>query len=348
MSDLKGDTSDYDYEDDVEYTDDEKLIERLSDSVPDFEYWTKMPFWTLDESVALFLGKDPEIVTWDIVHDYVDCHYSSDLCAEYAKLKALLSRALEAHELEKSNSPATLLAWAEIRNVKVPEALKVQMNKPRESVFYKCSADFEHWAKMPFWTLDESIALLLGKDPKAVTWNTMLMCSEQNYASDLARDYTRLRTLLLRALEAKELEESNSPATFLAWAKIKDLKIPEALQQAVEQQNQSPTKEDVQVQEIEALKVQIIGLQNRMAELEELEASIFDESRPTYAPELPIAVRAHAALSKSWEQGSSVKNQIMVWVKQFYSALSESARERIGMVSNWDKSGGSPITPSKS
>ena len=77
-------------------------------------------------------------------------------------------------------------------------------------------------------------------------------------------------------------------------------------------------------------------------------SSIFDENRPTYAPELPIAVRAHAALSKNWEQGSSVKNQIMVWVKQFYSALSESARERIGMVSNWDKSGGSPVTPSKS
>jgi hypothetical protein len=185
MSDLKGHTTDY--EDDVEYTDDEKLIERLSDSVPDFEYWTKMPFWTLDESIALLLGKDPEIVTWDIVRDYVDYHYSSDLCAEYAKLRTLFLRALERHELEESNSPATLLAWAEIRNIKVPAALEQQMNQPKQSVFYKCPADFEHWSKMPFWTLDESIALLLNKNPAIVTWDRILMCSEHAYASDLCR-----------------------------------------------------------------------------------------------------------------------------------------------------------------
>ncbi len=209
-------------------------------------------------------------------------------------------------------------------------------------------ADFEYWLKMPFWTLDESIALLLDKDPEMVTWNVVRAYVAYYYSSDVCTEYAKLRALLLRALEVKELEESNSPATFLAWAKTKDLKIPEALQQAVEQQNQSPTKEDLQAQEIEDLKSQIKELQNRVAELEELEASIFDESRPTYAPELPIAVRSHQVISKDWEEGSSVKNQLMVWVKQFHSALSESARERIGMVSNWDKSGGSPVTPSKS
>lgn len=154
-------------------------------------------------------------------------------------------------------------------------------------------ADFEYWLKMPFWTLDEGNALLLDKDPEMITWNVVCAHVAYYYSSDVSTKYEKLRTLLLRALEAKELEESNSPATFLAWAKIKDLKIPEALQQQMARRNQSPMKEDVQAQEIEALKVQITGLQNRMAELEELEASIFDESRPTYAPELPIAVRAH-------------------------------------------------------
>ncbi|MBP9729452.1 MAG: hypothetical protein KBD23_04880 [Gammaproteobacteria bacterium] len=344
MSDLKEGAVEYDLDD----VDIDKQLDRLSESKADFEYWVNMPFWTLDESIALFLDKDPKIVTWDTVGAYVNYHYSSDLCEEYAKLRMLFLRALEARELQEYNSPMTLLAWAKIRNLKVPEALQRQMNQRKKLVLYECPADFEHWTKMPFWTLYESIALLLDKDPKTMTWKGILACSDQHYSSDLCSEYTKLRTLLLRALEAKELEESNSPATFLAWAKIKDLKIPEALQQKMARRNQSPTKEDLQAQEIEDLKSKIKGLQDRVAELEELEASIFDESRPTYAPELPIAVKAHQAISQDWEEGSSVKNQLMVWVKQFYSALSESARERIGMVSNWDKIGGSPVTPSKS
>lgn len=31
-------------------------------------------------------------------------------------------------------------------------------------------ADFGHWAKMSYWTLDECVALSLGKDPKTVNW----------------------------------------------------------------------------------------------------------------------------------------------------------------------------------
>lgn len=35
------------------------------------------------------------------------------------------------------------------------------------------SADFDHYCKMAYWTLDECVALSLGKDPKRVNWKVV-------------------------------------------------------------------------------------------------------------------------------------------------------------------------------
>ena len=37
----------------------------------DFEYWSKCAYWTLDEAIALSLGKAPQIVSWEKVKGYV-------------------------------------------------------------------------------------------------------------------------------------------------------------------------------------------------------------------------------------------------------------------------------------
>jgi hypothetical protein len=36
----------------------------------DFEHWSKFAYWTLDEAIALSLGKTPQIVTWEEVKEY--------------------------------------------------------------------------------------------------------------------------------------------------------------------------------------------------------------------------------------------------------------------------------------
>ena len=43
------------------------------------------------------------------------------------------------------------------------------------------NADFDYYCKCPYWTLDEAIALSLGKDPVKVNWNTV--CSLRNSTS---------------------------------------------------------------------------------------------------------------------------------------------------------------------
>ena len=36
----------------------------------DFDHWSKAEHWSLDEAIALVLGKAPEIVSWDKIKAY--------------------------------------------------------------------------------------------------------------------------------------------------------------------------------------------------------------------------------------------------------------------------------------
>jgi hypothetical protein len=92
------------------------------------------------------------------------------------------------------------------------------------------NADFVYWSKVAFWTLDEAIALSFGKNPKVVSWDKLKSLTE---VSPFARNYSQLRELALRAVQVKQLQPSEWPAAFLAWAKRMDISYPEALEQNV-------------------------------------------------------------------------------------------------------------------
>ncbi len=72
----------------------------------------------------------------------------------------------------------------------------------------------------------------------------------------------------------------------------------------------------------------------------------FDESDPCYALELDIALKAWKAVSVSYEEsvGKKPKALIEKWLEKNYPKLTNSARERISTVVNWDKTGGAPKT----
>src|SRR4051812_39251051 len=53
------------------------------EATADFGYWAMMPSWTLDEAVALSLGKSPAVVRWENVSPLVSSSYR--LPAEYAR-----------------------------------------------------------------------------------------------------------------------------------------------------------------------------------------------------------------------------------------------------------------------
>src|SRR4051812_28861475 len=44
----------------------------LPHAAADLEHWSKMEHWSLDEAVALAMGKAPEIVSWDKIKAFKD------------------------------------------------------------------------------------------------------------------------------------------------------------------------------------------------------------------------------------------------------------------------------------
>lgn len=71
----------------------------------------------------------------------------------------------------------------------------------------QAEADFAHWGKMEYWTSDEALALLLGKDPRIVSRSAMkrelspgieeLFFDRPAEKSDFVRSYENLRQLSL-------------------------------------------------------------------------------------------------------------------------------------------------------
>ena len=76
-------------------------------------------------------------------------------------------------------------------------------------------ADFAYWAAMGHWALDESVALLLGREPSKASWGAVYTCVK---VSDFARQFERLRNLALRAPELAYGQHAVEPVKVIAWA----------------------------------------------------------------------------------------------------------------------------------
>jgi hypothetical protein len=207
-------------------------------------------------------------------------------------------------------------------------------------------ADFKHWGKMPYWTLDECVALLLGQDPTYVNWDIAKDYQEWPYTTELSLNYAKLRALILRANKNQEITDPITPAVFLKWAESRDLEIPSELIQQIGIVKRKQFLLDEETQEILRKKEEeISALKKRIQELESLIWDGFDENQSTYSKELAIAVKAHGAISKNWKKGSSIKQQITLWLETHYPKLMNEEKERIAKICNWQKSGGAPSTP---
>jgi hypothetical protein len=104
--------------------------------------------------------------------------------------------------------------------------LAEQASKKEAAKFYNqrsAMADLDHWAKAAYWTLDEALALLLGREPNVLTVQAVqkelagsprLLLSEAVSPSPFIAQYLRLRNLAVRALEGARLV----PASVVEWA----------------------------------------------------------------------------------------------------------------------------------
>jgi hypothetical protein len=91
-----------------------------------FDYWSKMAHWTLDEAVALSFGKAPELVNWPAMSKYLQL---SRFAVEYQRRRELVVRAVPWKQLFDPVLPTIFLAWAKRNEIDVSAALVAEVAK---------------------------------------------------------------------------------------------------------------------------------------------------------------------------------------------------------------------------
>ena len=86
----------------------------------DFEHWASASFWSLDEVAALSFGKNPRIVTWEIVSSLMKI---SPFAKTFADRRDLVHRVGVMGQLAKQTAPSVVLAWAERMRFPIPAEL---------------------------------------------------------------------------------------------------------------------------------------------------------------------------------------------------------------------------------
>ena len=219
------------------------------------------------------------------------------------------------------------------------------------------TADFDHWSKAAYWSHDEGIALIFGKEPKVVNWGKLESIVG---ISKFAYEYGRVRDLAIRSKAVKELPDPAIPGLFLGWARRMELNPPTELLEQVRKRGQPIGDFYDRYEELrdeansllegneklaaanKTLQADNEQLAARLADLES-KTWEFDEDAETYPRELDIAVQAWVAVSKAGGGSGTPKQRIADWLDKNYPTkeeLSGDARKRIAILANWEKTGG--------
>ncbi|MGH6854785.1 MAG: hypothetical protein ACREDX_06615 [Aestuariivirga sp.] len=70
-------------------------------------------------------------------------------------------------------------------------------------------ADFEHWSKAAYWSIEEAVALSLGREPKVVHWKSV---ASYRQVSKFAQDYKNRRDLARGAAVPRSHHRQHSGA----------------------------------------------------------------------------------------------------------------------------------------
>jgi hypothetical protein len=117
----------------VEWEESQRFF-NLPNAKADFEVWSLMVTWDLDQTTALILNKEPSMVRWDEVQDHVQV---SRFAKQYAQVRAFLAGA----NLQFPVRPTVFLAFAQARRVHVPEELFERLQANPESLTQGSTAE---------------------------------------------------------------------------------------------------------------------------------------------------------------------------------------------------------------
>jgi len=103
--------------------DDQKRFFNLPDAAADYEYWSKMAHWTLDEALALSFGKNPKVVTWKRLEKIMS--YTSPFVRKYERTRELALRAVTWKKLYDPVLPTIFINWVKENEILFPDELAV-------------------------------------------------------------------------------------------------------------------------------------------------------------------------------------------------------------------------------
>jgi hypothetical protein len=146
-----------------------------------------------------------------------------------------LERALGAQERDRYRLELRMLAADEFDALYQAEcALALEEAQREENARFfnlpHTAADFAYWSKMEHWSLDEAVALAMGKAPEFVSWEKI---KAFNGISPFVGQYARLRDLAQRATTWQKLFDPVLPAIFIKWAEDNEIALPVELRENV-------------------------------------------------------------------------------------------------------------------
>lgn len=126
------------------------------------------------------------------------------------------------------------------------EKKRAEYEKLRTPVWMRPGADdvdYELCLKMECWSIEEGVALLLGKNPKIVT-NSEVMDSRLISDADIEfkRQYDAIMESAFRSVNIERLKEFNTPQNFIQWAKDRNITIPGDLEANIQPNSTSCDK----------------------------------------------------------------------------------------------------------
>jgi len=117
-----------------------KEDKELFGSAADFDHWSRMADWTLDQAIALSFGRAPELVNWPKVQSHV--HWSV-FAREYSKVRDRALSFVRWRQLYDPVLPTLFLAWARRDGLDVPKELTDRI-EARGNVIADWKDLFEH------------------------------------------------------------------------------------------------------------------------------------------------------------------------------------------------------------
>lgn len=97
-------------------------------------------------------------------------------------------------------------------------------------------ARFDHWLKMPYWSIVEGLLLINNRDPRYLSFKAI---NENSRVSQFAKKVLDQFSICERHKAVQVLQETNSPETFVGWAEEVGFEVFEGLKIALEQNGKS-------------------------------------------------------------------------------------------------------------